>query len=221
MTQGAPHALLQNIWYIVDAGQMSLSFMFHRTASSAVCSLLWGYWVLGWGHKGETYEFSKAHRFVHCGGMPTSFARCSSCHRHIQYAECVTAFSTKMEPLIQLLFICLLVSVLFLLVLVPFHCIFVYLLCFVLFLLVVSDQQLNFVLLLYFHFSFSFLFCSCWVIILVGIALSTHYHWWGWRFPFCTTIPSRAWTPNQIPSRLGMLLPWFAGHPDRYATTRW
>jgi len=41
-----------------------------------------------------------------------------------------------MEPLIQLLFICLLVSVLFLLVLVPFHCIFVYLLCFVLFLLV-------------------------------------------------------------------------------------
>jgi len=59
------------------------------------------------------------------------------------------------------------------------------------------------------------------VIILVGIALSTHYHWWGWRFPFCTTIPSRAWTPNQIPSRLGTLLPLFAGNPDPYATTRW
>ena len=33
----------------------SLYFMLHRTAPSAVCSLLWGYWALGWGHKGTIW----------------------------------------------------------------------------------------------------------------------------------------------------------------------
>ena len=75
--------------------------MLHRTAPSAVRSLLWGYWVLGWGHKRRYMSSVRLTGLCIAAWMPISFARCSSSHRHIQNAKCVNAFSTPMAPFIR------------------------------------------------------------------------------------------------------------------------
>ena len=50
----------------------SLSSMLHRTAPSAVCSLFWGYWVLGRGRKGDVSSVRQTSLCI-VVRMPTTF----------------------------------------------------------------------------------------------------------------------------------------------------
>jgi len=87
---------------IVVAGQMR-EFVLLAALDCSLCHVWFVGKILsaGVGAQGKLTRSVRPNRFVCCGAVTTSFVRCSSSHRHIQNAECVTAFSTSMAPFIQ------------------------------------------------------------------------------------------------------------------------
>ena len=77
-----------------------LFLMLHRTALSAMCSLWPGYWVLGWGQKGNLQD--QWHQQI-CVLWCRYHLLCKMqfLSQTPPNAECVTAFSTPMVPFIQ------------------------------------------------------------------------------------------------------------------------
>ena len=68
MTQGVPHALLQTYGtYIVDAGQMRTCPSCSTGLFPLLCVVCFEAIECWGGDTRETYKFSKAHWFVHCG----------------------------------------------------------------------------------------------------------------------------------------------------------
>lgn len=100
-TQSVPHALLQ--MYCTQTMLDEWELVPHAPQDCSLCHVQFVTRLLsaGVGAQGKLTRSVRPNRFVCCGAVTTSFVKCSSSHRHIQNAECVTAFSTSMAPFIQ------------------------------------------------------------------------------------------------------------------------